>query len=83
MTNKWFRVSSNRSASKRQLAGKAGFGDLGVGERGVRDKEGEGTHMLEEPQVKRATKCTSSAFTALASEEMHSLTSLFHKVNWY
>lgn len=45
MTNKWFRVSSNRSASKRRLAGKAGFGDLGVGERGARDKEGEGTHV--------------------------------------
>lgn len=30
MTNKWFRVSSNRSGSTRQLAGKAGFGDLGI-----------------------------------------------------
>lgn len=28
--NKWFKVSSNRSGSTHQLAGKAGFEDLGI-----------------------------------------------------
>lgn len=49
MTNKWFRASSNRSGSARQLAGKAGFGDLctGSGRRG-------GDTMLEGPEAKTA-----------------------------
>lgn len=55
MTNKWFKVSSNHSGSTRQLAGKAGFGDLCVGmERGVRDRR-KGTHMLEDPKLNMQT----------------------------
>lgn len=56
MTNKWFRVSSNRSGSTRQLAGKAGFGDLSRhGERGERQSGGGGTKMLEDPEVNQQT----------------------------
>lgn len=83
MTNKWFRVSSNRSGSTRQLAGKAGFGDLCVGmERGVRDR-GRGTQMLEDPGVNLQTCLYLLNYVCSANfkRKIHSVTSLFGTPN--